>query len=412
MKALLLLASALLLAGASTAYAEPVEPTAQARAAGAEFLLWAAPPGPSAAICLVDTGVNATPDTASVIARQSIYGLDGADQSPSLHGTRMAMLLAGAQNNWGTIGFWPSVPIVSIQANQAGQDVFATSAYLTGMDMCTELSSVYPIKVTLVSLASEVPLSQQQAGQLHEILEQTRLRGINVVIAAGNLDGRPVGTPANVAGAFSIGASDASAGTLCASSATGALLLAPGCAIDSADPSSGTASTSQEGTSAAAAFTAAGVAALRTWRPDLLPQDVERLLNESATPSVAGRRLNLAAAFSNAGLQSVTQPPAPPPPPPPPPPVAKAQLVKPRVQVRFKRRVLTIRSSNRPAGSRMVVRVYAKTSRGKLRKVAAQTRASRTVKFRLRRWTRVTVRFTDPTGRRTDSAVAKVTRRR
>src|SRR5690606_8535639 len=124
-------------------------------------------------------------------------------------------------------------------------------------------------------------------------IAQARVRGINVVIAAGNLNSAPVGTPANVPGALSVGASDAGTGTLCASSATGALLLAPGCSILSVDPTTGQATTSREGTSAAAAFAAAGIAALRTWRPDLGAQDAERIITDSATVSPAGRSLNL-----------------------------------------------------------------------------------------------------------------------
>ena len=203
--------------------------------------------------------MNANPDTTSVIARSSIQGLDGSDQSPSLHGTRMAMLLAAATNNWGTVGMWPSVPIVSFQANQPGLDSFTTSAYIDGIYACNRLSSVHPIKVTLVALASETPPTDNEAEDLHEMIRQAQVRGIHVVVAGGNLNGRPLGTPANIPGALSIGSTNSGTGTLCSSSATGALLLAPGCAIDSADPTTGQMSRSDEGTSAAATVAAAAL---------------------------------------------------------------------------------------------------------------------------------------------------------
>ena len=54
----LVLAFLLLLVASPAAGAEPIEVTAQAKAAAADFLLRATPPGPAATICLVDTGVN------------------------------------------------------------------------------------------------------------------------------------------------------------------------------------------------------------------------------------------------------------------------------------------------------------------------------------------------------------------
>ena len=94
------------LAFASSASAEQVEITAQAKAARAEFLLSAIPPGPAAAICLVDTGVNVNPDTSNVIARLSVSG-PASDESPTLHGTQMAMYIGAPLNGFGMVGMWP-----------------------------------------------------------------------------------------------------------------------------------------------------------------------------------------------------------------------------------------------------------------------------------------------------------------
>ncbi|MBE2317788.1 S8/S53 family peptidase [Solirubrobacter sp. CPCC 204708] len=412
MKRLAFLVCALLLGPISVATAEPVDVTAQAKAANAEFLLRATPPAAPAAICLVDTGVNANPDTGGVVAKFSLPGLDGTDQSPTLHGTQMAMLASAAPNGYGMVGLWPSARIVSVQANFPGQDAFVVTAYVRGIDVCTRAAETHGVRVIVVPIASESPLTEGEQQQLHEVVAAARAQGLSVVVAAGNLDGRPVGTPANAPGAFSVGASDAASGSLCASSATGALLLAPGCSIDGADPSTGQPITSQSGTSAAAVIVGTALAALRTWRPDLAPAIAEQLLNETGTATLAGRRLNLAAAFTAAGLSTVVQPPATPATVPPPvQPTPKPRLVKPRVTVKFRARVLTVRVRNRPAGTTVQVRVYVRNGK-RLRRVATRSRQAATMRIRVRRWSRVVVKYTDPSAASTASPTTTVSHKR
>lgn len=402
MNRILVLTLAFVLALTTGASAEPVEVTAQAKAANAEFLLRATPPSTPAAICLVDTGVNANPDTSGVIARLSLYGLDGADASPSLHGTQMAMLIGAPSNGFGMVGLWPAARIVSVQANQPGQDVFAVDGYIGAVDRCVTQASQHQTKVILVAAASETPVSADDQAALSEVIGKARNRDLNVVAAAGNFGGRPVGTPANTAGVLSVGAA-------CPTSAAGAALLAPGCGIDGADPTNGQPSANQQGTSAAAAIVATALAALRTWRPDLSAATAEHVIRANASPS----GLDVAAAFRAAGLPDVVQPPVPPaapPPPAPPGPHGKPHLPMPKFSVRYKRRVLTIRAANRPARTRMVVRVYRRDSNGRLRSSARREQASATARLRVSRWSRVTVQYRDPSGASVASELAVHTR--
>ena len=111
-----------------------------------------------------------------------------------------------------------------------------------------------------------------------------RAHGLNVVVAAGDNSGRGPGVPANFPGALSIAAANSSGGGLCSFSAAGALLVAPGCALDGADPVTGQPTTTDQGTGYSAAVVAASLAALRTWRPDLTPDEADRLLIATATP--------------------------------------------------------------------------------------------------------------------------------
>ncbi|MDA0181313.1 S8 family serine peptidase [Solirubrobacter phytolaccae] len=394
-----------------------MEITAQTKAANAEFLLRATPPTTPAAICLVDTGVNANPDTANVFSRLSLYGLDGTDASPSLHGTQMAMLMGAPSNGFGMVGLWPAARIVSVQANDPGQDAAIPDAYSTGIDECATRSMTDQVRVIVVTFATEVPLTSPERAFLNDAVKRARELGVNVVIAGGNLNGRPIGAPADAPGAISVGALDATTGSLCATSATGTTLLAPGCSIDGALPNSGAPTTSQQGTSAAAVFVAVGLAALRTWRPDLTVAAAEELIVNAAVPVASGRRLDAAATFTAAGLGGVAQPPVPTPTVAPSPvPTAtpgpkKPKLVKPRATARLRGRVLTVRSINRPAKARMRVTVYARDSKKRTRRIARKTVQASSVRVRVQRWSRVEVQFSDPTGARLASSTTTVVRR-
>jgi hypothetical protein len=159
------------------------------------------------------------------------------------------------------------------------------------------------------------------------------------------------------------------------------------------------------------------MAALRTWRPDLTPDQADRLLNETAAATPSGRRLDLTSTFIAAGLGPVTAIPTPTPtatPTPASPPPAKRRLARPRVAVkstgRGAKRTLTVKAKNRPRGARLTVRVFLRKGKH-LRRVASRTRATATVRIRVRSWTRVTARFSDPTGQYLASRTRIVTRR-
>ena len=416
MKSISVLTAALALVFAAPAFAEPVDVTTQAKAANAEFLLRVTPPSPPAAICMIDTGVNANPDTSNVFSRLSLYGLNGADTSSTLHGTQIAMIMGAPANGFGMVGLWPGVRIISVQANEPGQDTAIPDGYSTGIDECATRSMTDGVRVILVTFATEAPLTNPERAFLNDAVKRAGELGVNVVTAGGNFDGRPIGAPANAPGAISVGALDASTGGLCATSATGTTMLAPGCSIDGAHPVSGQPLANQQGTSAAAAIAAASLAALRTWRPDLTVGAAAELLVGTAVSTAAGRRLDTAGMFTAAGLGGVAQPPTPTatatpsPVPTATPTPKKPKLVKPRAKAQLRGRVLTVRSSNRPAGVRMRVTVYAQDSKKRSRRIASKTVRTSTFRVRVKRWSRVDVRFSDPTGARLTSSITTLRR--
>jgi hypothetical protein len=401
---------------AGPAAAEQVEITAQAKAARAAFLLGATPPGPPAAICMVDTGVNATPDTTAVVARYAVSG-DVNDNSPSMHGTQMAMFMAASRNTYGSIGLWPAVKLVSVRANQANQDAFSAAGYVRGIKRCDELAGTFGLKVILLALSSPIDLDDEALAEFNDAIGGAKARGMNVVAAAGNTNGGPVGTPARIPGVFSVGAFDSTTGGRCAFSAVGADIDAPGCTIDGADPVTGEPLTTQQGTSIASAVTAAGLAALRTWRPDLSPEAAEALFQTTSSAN----RLDVSAAFLAAGYAAPTDiAPVPIPQSTPQPtavpnvqPRVKQRLPKPRFSVRRgtgARAALVVTIRNRPGGTRVSVRVFAGRKGHKWRRVASRTRSSSTIVIRVGSWHRVTATFSDPKGLRLPSPTAAVSR--
>ena len=116
--------------------------TMQAAAANAAFLAYAPPPvGGAKALCLVDTGVNATPDTTPGLL--SAIALDGGspnDVDPLWHGTIDAAVAGGAGH--GVLGAWPLLKIVSVRATSVpspGQHpTFQFDDYINGINKCTQ----------------------------------------------------------------------------------------------------------------------------------------------------------------------------------------------------------------------------------------------------------------------------------
>ena len=143
---------------------------------------------------------------------------------------------------------------MSIRANIAGQDAFTPAGYNFGLKQCDKDATFYGIKVAVLALSSETQLTPDESEALNGTVAAARAHGLNVVVAAGNNSGRPPGTPANIPGAFSVGAASTGTGDLCPFSASGALMVAPGCGLDGADPTTGQPTTTEQGTSHAAAI--------------------------------------------------------------------------------------------------------------------------------------------------------------
>src|SRR3954452_12377288 len=155
MLACLLGTTATIATGAQPAAAEYKNVTAQALAAHAEWLPYAPPqPNGSAAVCLVDTGVDLNPDTTpAVIDRIALDGGDPSDLSPSKHGTQMAMVMGAPLNGWGMVGFWPGVRIVSVRAAVDG-DHLRFAGIRNGVEYCLNKAREFGIIAIALALGA------------------------------------------------------------------------------------------------------------------------------------------------------------------------------------------------------------------------------------------------------------------
>ncbi len=288
-------------------------PTSQAISDNGGFLAFAPPPATPVGVCIVDSGVNLNPDTESTVVFRTALGEGSpADVSVDEHGTLMAMFAAATPNGWGMIGAAPTaVRIVSVRVAQPGETGDGLDYYPAGIKECLYYRQTYNIKVISLSLGSALSESAPEQ-TVDEMVTIAHNYGIDVVAAAGN-DAGPLEYPAADPTVLSVGAIG-SAHELCGFSSIGARLLAPGCELDAANPSTGWPNRDySQGTSQAAAITAGVLGALRAYRPELTPEQAEQLLT-----GAAGGTLDVTATFQAAGLTSIieagTQAEPPPPP--------------------------------------------------------------------------------------------------
>ena len=216
----------------------------------------------------------------------------------------MAMMAGASINGWGMIGTAPrSIQIVSVRILQPGQTTFPFSAYATGINVCLQLRKRYDISVINLSLGSSETPSSQNYEMVDDSIQEAHNYGLVVVAAAGNDDGGPVEYPAAYPDVLSVGASDTQSGAFCSFSnrGEGLRMIAPGCDLDGADPSNGTADYNYwQGTSETSAIGAAALDSLDSYRPDLTTQTAE----EDLTNANHGL-LDIAKAFRDAGLGQI-----------------------------------------------------------------------------------------------------------
>ncbi|MEA2139732.1 MAG: hypothetical protein QOG56_2882 [Solirubrobacteraceae bacterium] len=288
----------------SPAIAGAVSPpvTGQAATANAAFLAYAPPPADAKALCLVDTGVNATPDLApGLVSATALDGGTGSDVDPLAHGTIDAAVAGGA--GYGVLGAWPQLKIVSIRGTDfpsPGQSpTYQYDDYVDGILRCVAFSREAQIAAIDLPLSSKIPPTPDQSDAFAAATNQAKAQGITILAAGGN-DPGGLQLPANQPGVFAVGAGDASGAVCPFSATTGLTFFAPGCGIDQIN-SVGETVCCGNGTSQASAFTSGVLVALRSYAPELTPAAAVQFL----LSTTRNGHLDAAAAFRAAGLGAI-----------------------------------------------------------------------------------------------------------
>jgi hypothetical protein len=279
--------------------------TTQAVADNGAFLPYAPPPAQLAGLCLVDTGVNLNPDTEGVVVeRTALDGGTGNDVSPTMHGTVLAMMAGAPANGWGMVGTAPrAIQIVSVGIVEHGHTTFPFNAYAAGITACLRVRQQHNVRVINLSLGTSESPSGESYEALTNAIERATNYGVAVIAAAGNDDGGAVEYPAAYPRVLSVGATDTQGGGFCSFSnrGEGLRLLAPGCNLDGAEPTTGITNNDYwQGTSEASAIAAATLDALDSYQPGLSLEAAEKDLTE-ANKGV----LDISQTFRNAGLGAI-----------------------------------------------------------------------------------------------------------
>jgi Subtilase family len=276
--------------------------TRQAATANAAFLAYAPPPAAAKALCLVDSGVNATPDLApGLVSASALDGGTGNDVDPLTHGTIDAAVAGGA--GYGVLGAWPQLKIVSVRATDVpspGQSpTYQYDDYVTGIRQCTQPVAGAEVVAINLPLSSKIPPTSDQSDEFAAAVNQAQAKGISILAAAGN-DPGDLQLPANQPGVFAVGAGDASGAVCPFSATTGLTFFAPGCGIDQIS-TTGETFCCGNGTSQASAFAAGVLVALRSYAPELTPAAAVQFL----LSTTHNGHLDAAAAFRAAGLGAI-----------------------------------------------------------------------------------------------------------
>jgi hypothetical protein len=310
---MLALTAALALAAPPSARASAEGPaTPQAVAAHAEFLAHTpAPPGGAAGVCVIDSGVDTNTDLGPALVKRSAF--DGgtpddlgakSDQSTPLpkHGTYVAGIIASQIDGIGTNGIWPAARVLSYRVFAGPLTATTAAEYIRAIQWCINDPADH-VRVINLSLSGLTATLAERASLEDKIAQVRRAPYfVNVVAAAGNGGLSQVAYPASSTNVLAVGATD-EAGTLTPFSNRGAGLdistLGSGTCVTTGH---GTRLATAHGSSYAAPVVSAVLAALRSYRPELSPDQAEQLVMDRGRVTAAGTVLDASAAFEAAGL--------------------------------------------------------------------------------------------------------------
>ena len=120
----------------------------------------------------------------------------------------MAMTAGAPMNDWGTVGIWPGVRIVSIRARPIGRPL-SFESYQRAISECEKRAGTYGwVAAVNLSMGCGCAYSDAEIARLENRIADAHQRfNVSVIASAGN-SAASIGMPAAASGVLSVGASD------------------------------------------------------------------------------------------------------------------------------------------------------------------------------------------------------------
>jgi hypothetical protein len=250
--------------------------------------------GKSIIIAVLDTGVDGNHPDLNGRVLPGYSTLDGKvyqtfkDFDTDGHGTHVAGIIAGNNDNKGITGVAPESTILPIKvlSERGGSDKSVADGIIYAIENGA--------KVINLSLGAEHNLFEKSDNITCQAIAEANAKNIIVIVSAGNsgIGANPVNIPASCAGAISVAAINANFEKGDFSSYDSSVFISgPGVDILSSIPTNATFPYDQwSGTSMAAPFISGAVALLLSKEPDLTYKEIlARLQSSSIDLSVEGR---------------------------------------------------------------------------------------------------------------------------
>ena len=163
--------------------------------------VWQLTKGEEVVVAILDTGIAEHVDLSECWTKESVFNCSDSDSwedKSSGHGTHVAGIIAGSDNDFGVVGVAPNCKVIPIKVlNDDGSGSFETIA--AGLKKAIELN----VDIINMSLGSSTTPPQY----IHDLIKLAVSQGIVVVAAAGN-DANSVNYPARYDEVIAVAALD------------------------------------------------------------------------------------------------------------------------------------------------------------------------------------------------------------
>jgi subtilisin len=163
--------------------------------------VWTLTKGEDVVVAVLDTGIAEHDDLVSAWSKDLVFNCSGDDSwedKASGHGTHVAGIIAGSDNDFGVVGVAPNCKVIPIKVlNDDGSGSYESIA--NGLRKAIDLN----VDIINMSLGA----SQEPPKEIHNLILEAVSKGIVIIAAAGN-DSKSVNWPARYDEVIAVAALD------------------------------------------------------------------------------------------------------------------------------------------------------------------------------------------------------------